>query len=99
MKMTKQKAIQSNWGDYYDQVDILEEISEDPVAFSLDENLAERIVSGERRRKPKNVSIKMDPLHVSAIKKLAAMKAIPYQTLIRHWLAEDIRKELDASAK
>jgi predicted DNA binding CopG/RHH family protein len=99
MKMTKQKAIQSNWGEYYDQVDILEEISEDPVAFSLDENLAKRIVSGERRRKPKNVSIKMDPLHVSAIKKLAAMKAIPYQTLIRHWLSEDIRKELDGSAK
>jgi predicted DNA binding CopG/RHH family protein len=97
--MTKQKTMQSNWGDYYDQVDILEEISEDPVAFALDENLVQRIVSGERRRKLKNVSIKMDPLHVSAIKKLAAMKAVPYQTLIRHWLAEDIRKELDAIAK
>ena len=29
-----------------------------------------------------------------AIKKIATMKAIPYQTLIRHWLTQYIRKEL-----
>jgi predicted DNA binding CopG/RHH family protein len=28
------------------------------------------------------------------IKKLATMKSMPYQTLIRHWLAEEIKKEL-----
>ncbi len=38
--------------------------------------------------------IKVDPLHNMAIKKLATMKSIPYQTLIRHWLAGEIKKEL-----
>ncbi|GAH43447.1 unnamed protein product, partial [marine sediment metagenome] len=34
-----------------------------------------------------------------AIKKLATMKSIPYQTLVRHWLAEDIKNELDSVIK
>jgi len=42
----------------------------------------------------KNISIKMDPLQVQAIKKVATMKSIPYQTLIRHWLSENLKKEL-----
>ena len=85
--------------NYDDQEDILDEITEDPVTFILDEDLLQEIVSGKRKRKLKNISIKMDPLHVKAIKKLATMKAIPYQTLVRHWLGEDIKKELDAVTK
>jgi len=42
-----------------------------------------------------NITIKIDPLQIIAIKKLATMKSIPYQTLIRHWLAQDIKKELE----
>jgi len=97
--MTTLKPKKKKWAGYYDQEDILDEITEDPVTFSLDEDLVKDILSGNRKRKLKNVSIKMDPLHVSAIKKLATMKSIPYQTLVRHWLAEDIRKELDAVQK
>ncbi len=33
------------------------------------------------------------------IKKLSTMKSIPYQTLIRHWLAEGIKQELDSVLK
>jgi len=33
-------------------------------------------------------------LQIQAIKKVATMKSIPYQTLIRHWLSENLRKEL-----
>jgi hypothetical protein len=29
---------------------------------------------------------------IMTIKKLATMKSMPYQTLIRHWLAEEIKK-------
>ena len=87
------------WPEYYDQEDILEEIMEESVTLTLDEGLLQDIVSGKHKRKLKNISIKMDPLHVQAIKKLATMKSIPYQTLMRHWLAEDIRKELDAVTK
>ena len=97
--MTTQKAMLKKWPEYYDQEDILEEIMEESVTLTLDEGLLQDIVSGKRKRKLKNISIKMDPLHVQAIKKLATMKSIPYQTLMRHWLAEDIRKELDAVTK
>lgn len=97
--MTKQKALPKEWVKYYDQENILEEILEEPVIFSLDERLRKDILSGKRKRKLKNITIKIDPIHVKAIKKLATMKSIPYQTLVRHWLAEDIKNELDSVMK
>lgn len=74
-------------------------MGKESVTLTLGEGLLQDIVSGKRKRKLKNISIKLDPLHVKAIKKLATMKSVPYQTLVRHWLAEDIRKELDAVTK
>jgi predicted DNA binding CopG/RHH family protein len=97
--MKDKKTPQKKWAEYYDQESILDEILDEPVTFNLKEELRQDIVSGQRKRKLKNISIKMDPLHVKAIKKLATMKAMPYQTLVRHWLAEDIKKELDAVTK
>ena len=87
------------WAEYYDLGNILEEITDERVTLTVAESLREDIRSGKRKRKLKNITIKMDPLHVQAIKKLATMKSIPYQTLMRHWLAEDIRKELDSVTK
>lgn len=94
--MASQKPTQKNWADYYDTENILDEIAEDTVSIHLNETLREDIASGKRKRTLKSISIKMDPLHVQAIKKLAVMKSVPYQTLMKQWLAEDIRKELDA---
>ncbi len=85
--------------EYYDRENILDEILGEPVTFSLREDLRQGILSGKRSRELKNISIKVDPLHVQAIKKLATMKAMPYETLMRHWLAEGIKKELDAATK
>jgi len=97
--MTTQKAMPKKWAEYYDQGNILDEILDDGLTLTVEEGLRQDIRSGKRKRKLKNISIKMDPLHVQAIKKLATMKSIPYQTLMRHWLAEDIRKELDSVAR
>ena len=94
--MTTQKEMPKNRATDYDQHTILDEILDEPITFTIEEGLRQDISSGKRRRKLKNISIKMDPLHVKAIKKLATMKSIPYQTLVRHWLAEDIKKELDS---
>ena len=91
--------MQKKWAEYYDRENILDEVMEEPVIFNLQAELRQDIVSGKRKRTLKNISIKMDPLHVQAIKKLATMKAMPYQTLVRHWLAEEIKKELDAVTK
>ncbi len=97
--MATQKSMTKKWAKYYDQENILDEIMDEWVTLTVEEGLRKDIRSGKRKRKLKNISIKMDPLHVQAIKKLATMKSIPYQTLMRHWLAEDIREELDSVTK
>jgi predicted DNA binding CopG/RHH family protein len=89
------KERDEQWADYYDQVNILDELLEEPVEFSLGERLRRDILSNKRKRKLQNVTIKIDPLQVRAIRKLATTKSIPYQTLIRHWLSKEIKKELN----
>ncbi len=89
------KARDKEWADYYDQVNILDELLEEPVEFRLGERLRRDILSKKRKRKLQNITVKIDPLQVKAIRKLATTKSIPYQTLIRHWLSQEIRKELN----
>jgi hypothetical protein len=89
------KERDKQWADYYDQVNILDELLEKPVGFSVGEQLRRDILSKKRKRKLQNVTIRIDPLQVVAIRKLATTKSIPYQTLIRHWLSEEIKKELN----
>ena len=97
--MKKKESIAKNWIQYYQDHDILNEITDESVDLVLDERLRDDIVSGKRKRNLKNVTIKVDPLQIKAIKKLSTMKAIPYQTLIRHWLAEGIKAEMDSVLK
>ena len=80
--MRKQTAKSKNWVRYYDERNILDEITDETVDLILDAHLRDEILSGKRKRKLKNVTIKIDPLQVKAIKKLSTMKSIPYQTLI-----------------
>ena len=87
-----QKEIQI--AQFYDKRGALEEILDEPIEMGLETELRKSILSGKRRRKLTNISIKVDPLQIQAIKKVATMKSIPYQTLIRHWLSQGIRKEL-----
>ena len=88
-----------DWVKYYDERNILSEISDESADLSLKDGLRQDILSGKRKRKLKNVTLKLDLLQVMAIKKLSVMKSIPYQTLIRHWLAEGIKQELDSVLK
>ena len=80
--------------EYYDKKGVLGEIMDEDITISLDEALAKDIIAGKRRRKLQNVTIKIDPLYLISIKKVATKKGIPYQTLVRQWVAEKIRKEL-----
>jgi len=93
--MTRQEKGITDWAEHYDHKNVLEEIMDKSVELSLDEHLLQDILSGKRKRKLKNITLKMDPLQVRAIKKMATIKSIPYQTLIRHWIAEEIKKELE----
>jgi predicted DNA binding CopG/RHH family protein len=38
--------------------------------------------------------VKLEESQIIALRKIATLKSIPYQTLIRQWLAEGIAKEL-----
>lgn len=93
--MKKEKNREKKWVDYYEQADILEELLEEPVEFSMNDQLRKDIFLKRRKRKLQNVTIKIDPLQIRAIRKLATIKSIPYQTLIRHWLSQEIKKELN----
>ncbi|MEW6003498.1 MAG: hypothetical protein AB1638_12755 [Nitrospirota bacterium] len=93
--MKKEKDKDKQLADYYDQADIFDELLEGVVEFYLEEQLHRDILSKKRKRKLQNITIKIDPLQVRAIRKLATTKSIPYQTLIRHWLSEEIKKELN----
>jgi predicted DNA binding CopG/RHH family protein len=91
------KERDKRWADYYDQINILDELLEESAEFNVGERLRRDILSKKRKRKLQNITIKIDPLQVQAIRKLATTKSIPYQTLIRHWLSEEIKKELNLS--
>ena len=93
-KKTRDESLEAK---YYDEHGVLDEIIEEPVEMSLETELRKAILSGKRKRNLKNISIKMDPLQIQAIKKVATMKSIPYQTLIRHWLSENLKRELHIS--
>ena len=95
--MGKTKDRVEKWADYYDHSDILGELLKDSVHFSLDPELQKEILAGSRTKKLKNITIKMDPIQIQMIRKLATTKSLPYQTLIRHWLSEKIKSELRAS--
>jgi len=92
--MRKGKRSEKGLEQWYEEADILDEIAEDPVEFTLDDELLRDILSRHRRRKLENVTIKIDPIQLRAIRKVATTKSIPYQTLVRHWLSEQLKREL-----
>jgi hypothetical protein len=80
--------------DYYDTHGVLREIVEEDVHLTLEDGLRRDILTGKRKRKLKNFSVKIDPLQLQALKRIATSKGIPYQTLVRQWLVEKIKREL-----
>ena len=62
--------------------------------LALEDELRLQILRGARTRRLQNISLKPDPAQIQALRKIATMKSIPYQTLIRQWLADGIRTEL-----
>jgi predicted DNA binding CopG/RHH family protein len=99
MSKAKNQIIDYSLAEYYDKADIMEEILDESIDLSLDTSLRRDILSGKRKRRLKNLTIKMDPIQIQAVRKIASMKSIPYQTLIRHWIAQEIKKELLLGSK
>lgn len=78
----------------YDAHGVLRELLPGDIAIHLEEDLKSDILAGRRKRKLKNVTLKLDPLYLQSIKKIATRQGVPYQTIVRQWLTEKIRKEL-----
>jgi predicted DNA binding CopG/RHH family protein len=54
--------------------------------------------SRERRARAKSsVSIRLVPAQIAAAKKIAAKKSVGYQTQLRMWIADGIRREAKRS--
>ncbi len=87
-------SVKEDAAEYYEQHGVLKDLTEEPVEFALEEELRRQILKGERTRRLQNISIKLDPAQIQALRKIATIKSVPYQTLIRQWLAEGIRREL-----
>ena len=85
--------VKENLAKYYENHGVLGELEGGAVEFVLEEELRRQILDGKRTRRLQNISIKLDPAQIQALRKIATMKSIPYQTLIRQWLADGIRKE------
>ena len=83
--------------EYYDRQGVLADLTQRRVEFALNEELRRQILRGQRGRRLQNLSIKLDAAQIQALRKIATMRAIPYQTLIRQWLADGIRKDLHLS--
>jgi hypothetical protein len=66
--MDKHNSKLKNLTRYYDERNILDEITDESVDLILDGHLRDDILSGKRKRKLKNITIKIDPLQVKAIK-------------------------------
>ncbi len=94
MRKKKTAKVEETLAEYYDRRGVMREIVPGRVEFALEEELRRQILGGRRARRLQNLSIKLDPVQIQALRKIATMKAIPYQTLIRQWLAEGIRREL-----
>jgi len=90
----RKKTSTDDLAAYYDRRGVLAEIEDRPIEFAIEEELREQIRGGARRRRLKNLSIKMDAAQIIALRKIATLKSTPYQTLIRQWLAARIREEL-----
>jgi len=93
------RETESGVASYYDTQGVLAEVVGEPVHADLDEDLRTAILSGRRHRETKSITIRMDPYQIQAVRRIATLKSIPYQTLIRHWVAMHVKEELhDAAA-
>jgi hypothetical protein len=97
--MNRKKDTPTDPAAYYDRHGVLRELDGNPVEFALEEELRNQILKGERKRRLKNISLKLDEAQIIALRKIATLKSIPYQTLIRLWLAERIARELKPAHK
>ncbi len=61
------------------------------VAVKVSPALRRRVAARAEAKKP--VTLRLEPRQIAAAKRVARQKSIPYQTLLRMWIAEGLAKE------
>lgn len=82
---------------FWDKKGVLNFIQGTDEDIGLESQLKQDILHGRRKRHLKNISVKLDPVYITVIKRIATQKSLSYQSLIRHWLSENIKRELKVS--
>ncbi|MGB9867952.1 MAG: CopG family antitoxin [Bacillota bacterium] len=78
--------------EFWDRHNSLDYIESDD---QVDIELAPELVAKSRdRSKTKRITLRLKVSQIEAAKEIASKKDIPYQTLMRSWIAEAIRREL-----
>jgi predicted DNA binding CopG/RHH family protein len=89
----KSEAEEAEFWDTHNSLDYLE--SDEPVEIELDPELAAKI---RERAQTKRVTLRLRVSQIEAAKEIARKKDIPYQTMIRSWVAEAIQREQESQA-
>ena len=73
----------------HDSADYAKDLTEVPVKASA--TLRRRVAARAQAKKP--VTLRLEEQQIVAAKRAAQRKSIPYQTLLRMWIAEGLAKE------
>lgn len=84
----KSEKEEAEFWDTHNSLDYLE--SDEPVRLELDPGLAAKI---RERSKTKRITLRLRLSQIEDAKKIAREKDIPYQTLMRSWIAQGIKRE------
>lgn len=82
---------EAEFWDTHNSLEYLE--NDEPVEIEFDPALEADI---KERAKTKQVTLRLRVSQIEEAKEIAKKKDIPYQTLIRSWVAEAIRREKQA---
>ena len=81
----------ANYFQTHSMADVWSQLPEaDPakVSKALEKSIRQRHAAAKSP-----ISIRLDPEQIAAAKKIAAAKSVGYQTQLRMWIAEGIRRE------
>lgn len=84
----KSEKEEAEFWDTHNSLDYIEDDEQVKIEFAPE--LVEQI---RERAKTKRVTLRLRVAQIEAVKEIARRKDIPYQTLIRSWIAEAIRRE------
>lgn len=87
-KFKSDKEAAKFW-DTHDSTDYLDELKE--IKVKISPKLKQKVKERAQLKKP--VTLRLEPKQIELAKKLSRKKSVPYQTLLRMWIAEGIEKE------